>query len=453
MLRGGNPLTVGVGIIIEVIRKNNSDYDPDVGGGADSVPSNSDPIYLGTLLRLFAKHVSDFTSLILSPNHTVPDGESTMVIKRKELAVAFKKRIEPLGFDRFKTCELMAELLHCSNMGLLNERGSEELVKQRDQERERLKSEGALIGAQEPQSAVTDFSEDSTGFHNAGSPLAATPVSSDRRHRLEVANSAEDDGFEDVGASADLAEQIKDEIGTGSPFQLASKPAQLPRQPRPIRPRLDLDEDFVDEPLTSPRLEPLHQKDVEASDEAPELLDVPEPKGGYGPTAELESSFNELSLNNSIEKEHHGAVPNGYELSSHTTSADAPPLPHRERLLSPSPADVASPSALSPHAEDTPAPLFTKLQDSSSDDNDSTLKSRELEERGKNSQDTVDITMAEGDSSRSVFTNTNEQNYAPKMEDDVDGAPLVGDFLKIMFVEHQVVPTILVSSPVWSFLT
>ena len=28
MLKGGNPLTVGGGIIIEVIRKNNSDYDP-----------------------------------------------------------------------------------------------------------------------------------------------------------------------------------------------------------------------------------------------------------------------------------------------------------------------------------------------------------------------------------------------------------------------------------------
>ncbi|KPI40644.1 Extragenic suppressor of kinetochore protein 1 [Cyphellophora attinorum] len=31
MLQGGNPLTVGVGIVIEVIRKNNSDYDPKVG--------------------------------------------------------------------------------------------------------------------------------------------------------------------------------------------------------------------------------------------------------------------------------------------------------------------------------------------------------------------------------------------------------------------------------------
>ena len=36
MLRGGNPLTVGVGIIIEVIRKNNSDYDLDESYGETS---------------------------------------------------------------------------------------------------------------------------------------------------------------------------------------------------------------------------------------------------------------------------------------------------------------------------------------------------------------------------------------------------------------------------------
>src|SRR3954462_1286166 len=51
MLGGGNALTCGVGIIIEVIRKNNSDYDPD-GVDQGSTPSSRDPIYLGTLLRL-----------------------------------------------------------------------------------------------------------------------------------------------------------------------------------------------------------------------------------------------------------------------------------------------------------------------------------------------------------------------------------------------------------------
>jgi len=126
MLRGGNALTVGVGIIIEVIRKNNSDYDVDSQVGPE--PKTSDPIYLGTLLRQFARHVPDFMHLIRSPSSKKPD-----------LKAAFGRTIEPLGFDRFKTCELMAELLHCSNMGLLNERGAEEDVRKRDAERERLK--------------------------------------------------------------------------------------------------------------------------------------------------------------------------------------------------------------------------------------------------------------------------------------------------------------------------
>lgn len=148
MLKGGNPLTVGVGIIIEVIRKNNSDYDPDVASDASAPPSSRDPIYLGTLLRLFASHVPDFMALILSPNHTINGGDSgPQNIKRKELSAAFGAKIEPLGFDRFKTCELMAELLHCSNMGLLNEVGSEELVRTRDAERIRLKAEGKLTGS------------------------------------------------------------------------------------------------------------------------------------------------------------------------------------------------------------------------------------------------------------------------------------------------------------------
>lgn len=123
MLHGGNPLTVGVGIVIEVIRKNNSDYDPENGHNPEAPPTNHDPIYLGTLLRMFAKHVPDFMELILSSKHTVTDGEKTKVTERGKLSSAWGTEIEPLGFDRFKTCELMAELLHCSNMGLLNERG------------------------------------------------------------------------------------------------------------------------------------------------------------------------------------------------------------------------------------------------------------------------------------------------------------------------------------------
>lgn len=133
MLKGGNALTVGVGIVIEVIRKNNSDYDPDVGTEANSIPSSRDPIYLGTLLRMFAQNVPNFMHLM-----------NNAPAQKSRLNSTFGGRIEPLGFDRFKTCELMAELLHCSNMGLLNQAGSEELIAVRDAQRKRLRAEGKL---------------------------------------------------------------------------------------------------------------------------------------------------------------------------------------------------------------------------------------------------------------------------------------------------------------------
>ncbi|KOS20146.1 Extragenic suppressor of kinetochore protein 1 [Escovopsis weberi] len=172
MLGGGNPLTVGVGIVIEVIRKNNSDYDPDVGTEANSMPSSRDPIYLGTLLRLFSQNVPNFMNLIIRGSG------------RQGLASTFGERLEPLGFDRFKTCELMAELLHCSNMGLLNEVGSEKLIAARDAERQRLRSEGRL-GSREDDGSAEDLT------------MRMTHSAHDESRRLEVTN-ADDDGFEEV---------------------------------------------------------------------------------------------------------------------------------------------------------------------------------------------------------------------------------------------------------------
>ena len=34
--------------------------------------------------------------------------------------------------------------------------------------------------------------------------------------------------------------------------------------------------------------------------------------------------------------------------------------------------------------------------------------------------------------------------FVPHIENDLDGQPIVGDYLKIQFVDHKVVPTILV---------
>lgn len=454
MLRGGNPLTVIVGTVIEVIRKNNSDYDPDVGAGPESAPSGNDPIYLGTLLRTFAAHVPDFMSLILSPTHTVLEGDKNITVRRKELPVAFGRRIEPLGFDRFKTCELMAELLHCSNMGLLNERGSEAFVRQRDEERDRLKAEGFWTAARPPTSAATEFSEDSTGYANGVSPLGLGPGALEDARRLEVANNAEDDGFEDVGSSADLVDDIKDDFDEKSCFEGGLKP-KVPSLSRPVKPRLDLDEDFVDEPLTSPRIEALDDREVELLEDigSSEPLEVEPISPALGLSSRVqglalekdESTGNSVRL--SLPADRDDAAEN-----SESTSRDkkkkheAPPLPPRERSLEPGHlASFDNMEPLNRHPEAQPQPLSATRLDHPSQLG-FTSQPEDQDAGGGNSQDTIDTTLGEeGDSIRSVSMSGNDQSFMPEVENDVDGQPVVGDFLKMMFVEHKVVPTILVS--------
>ncbi|CAD1812938.1 SIT4 phosphatase-associated family protein [Candida parapsilosis] len=129
MLKGGYALANGVGIIIEIIRKNNSDYDilPVLYITLEShPPTGRDPIYLGHLLRVFGERISDFNELLIK--------EHTDSKLRTPFGV-----IQPLGFERFKICELIAELLHCSNMALLNDNKGFDVVKERDELRNKMK--------------------------------------------------------------------------------------------------------------------------------------------------------------------------------------------------------------------------------------------------------------------------------------------------------------------------
>ncbi len=127
MLQGGYALANGVGIVIEIIRKNNSDYDPiPVRYDTDDPdpPTPRDPIYLGDMVRIFSESMSKFSVLLhkeIDKPLLTPIGE-----------------IMPLGFERFKICELTAELIHCSNMALLNDREASEIVKDRDIIRRKL---------------------------------------------------------------------------------------------------------------------------------------------------------------------------------------------------------------------------------------------------------------------------------------------------------------------------
>jgi len=429
MLKGGNPLTVGVGIVIEVIRKNNSDYDPEVGAEANNVPSSRDPIYLGNLLRMFAQRVPDFMDLILSPNHTIGSGDGPKTIRRKELSAAFGGKIEPLGFDRFKTCELMAELLHCSNMGLLNEVGSEEYIRARDQERERLKIEGELNNI--PSSAIDD---DLT----MKSSTQTRPDSANGLRRLEVQNSTDDDGFEQVTHSADIGDDSKDDFDE----KLDMDDLLSDAKPVPLSFVDKDDDDFVDEPLGSPSMS--SQKPPQLAD--PDLIIAP-----LSPTKDLSKKVDSLDLEaedtkmtspppvdgsakiETVENLENPAKDTETELPKTSSQSDGPS--ESVQSSEATAAEIAvrhaplEESIL--HPEDKPAPLFAKKMESS-----------QSSESTNAPTDTQDTTMKDVDEGTSIV----QPSADSLLQGDNLAAPVVGDYLKMQFVEHRVVPTILVST-------
>lgn len=498
MLSGGNPLTVGVGIVIEVIRKNNSDYDPDMGADEGSTPSCRDPIYLGTLLRLFAGHVPEFMRLIMHAPTARQDIHST-----------FGHKIEPLGFDRFKTCELMAELLHCSNMGLMNEPGAEELIAARDTERHRLRGDGSLVPrrdedpSMEPEDLTMRFSSSQGGPATTGGGNAVGG-GGDEKH-LKITNVAEDDGFEEVEHSREMNEDTSHE------FVKAEE--EMP-PPVPIPSFFDKDEDeLMDEPLSSPRLRirdeelaegfeepdmvvaPLSPKKKAAVPEAPEVPESvtavaegqpkdgeekgkgkeqvqdddakPEVKAEVETKAEEKSvpepeqeAKDETSTRVSVEEVPEGddsdssvvhtPVTGGSQSEHETDSKEAeskptePPTtektPESAQAKDESQASTQAPSASSATdttavqaaeptntpADATPAPAAPALEE----DVGPPTPPRPGTAKNDEEAGTESILIAAPD--------------PPSSEKATPVQPVVGDYLKMQFVEHKVVPTILV---------
>lgn len=438
MLKGGNPLTVGVGIIIEVIRKNNSDYDLENQIGP--VPKCSDPIYLGTLLRQFAKNIPQFMELVHNPNHTVTNKDGTKATRKRELKTAFGEKIEPLGFDRFKTCELMAELLHCSNMALLNERGSEAEVKRRDSERERLRAEGKL--SSKANLNVTDFSTsvDSHGFHHARAPSCESP---EEVKRLEVQNNADEEEFEKVTASEALPDpstgSVDDKTQIGEPLERSPNIDLLdPQSTRSTDAGDDLSSEALSTPEAGSPAAPPKSNTSRASDDA------------ESPTsAGLSAKVGGLDLDNDTVME------SGQGQTSDTTSGEE--QSERQSLLTQQLSKtsgsegVNSPEGESPVAgDDKPAPLFSGKQRNPPSSNDADLDPSRFTSNAPESEESEVTPIDESSSSRSVVFGVHEGQHGPQYEVDIDGSPVVGDLLKMMFVDHKVVPTILVSSLAWS---
>lgn len=129
----GAALNTTISIVIELIRKNNSDYDQInlLDTTVEShPPSDRDPIFLGYLLRRFATHLPKLFEIIDDINEA----------KGPELVLTnqMNEEFRPIGFERFKIVELIAELLHCSNMGLLNTKRAERIARVRDKVRKRI---------------------------------------------------------------------------------------------------------------------------------------------------------------------------------------------------------------------------------------------------------------------------------------------------------------------------
>ncbi|RKF78595.1 SIT4-associating protein [Golovinomyces cichoracearum] len=397
MLNGGNSLTVAVGIVIEIIRKNNSDYDPCT-NIEDYAPSSQDPIYLGTLLRLFAQHVPDFMNLIFSTNHAVNSGNGLVNIRREKLNTAFGQKIEPLGFDRFKICELMAELLHCSNMRLLNEADSEEIFRRRDIERERLRAEGQL----------ETLTKDS----------AMNSSTTEEVKTLHIQNVSDDDGFERVSYSGyddtnDFGNleppnfmERNDEYfldGSLSPRLKVEASADTDLTPSSLSPVKGISKKIDSLGLEGKNQNELNEK---TTDELSSFQDNTMKTFTNEGLVELNPGDNQDFINTeSISKESENAIPETKDMES-----KFPEIPLN-----------------STESEDHPSIGINDNSDTNSikidSQNSNSLKEVET--------DTV-MKESEGDKSQSINVLFSTRDY-----------PIVGDFLKMQFLEYNVIPTIL----------
>lgn len=154
MRQGGKTLFILVELIIELIRKNNDDYDKDsilmfadvVPGSADHKrllnthpPSDRDPVYLDNILRVFSLNLPWIASCLEDSEDDGEIGGETVNgegLIFEEPGPGLRPHpegyVEALGFDRLRLVELVAELLHCSNIRLYNNRHAQRLIDERN---------------------------------------------------------------------------------------------------------------------------------------------------------------------------------------------------------------------------------------------------------------------------------------------------------------------------------
>ncbi|EDO15372.1 hypothetical protein Kpol_460p7 [Vanderwaltozyma polyspora DSM 70294] len=215
----GSALNNIVSIVIELIRKNNSDYDTINLLNTtiqDFPPSNRDPIYLGYLLRQFSLNLKDILEIIVDS-----DDQSTYL---NQLGQSFK----PLGFEKFKIVELIAELLHCSNMALMNSKKVEKIARSRDHFRHQLTNQ-----LQDALQDLTISSSVETNNDNLGDSVnKIKSISSDDEMNSESSNQMEseeelDESFEIPYVNENQNLKLRNNPTVGDLFKISLHDTQI----------------------------------------------------------------------------------------------------------------------------------------------------------------------------------------------------------------------------------
>ena len=170
-----NTLCNIVVIIIELIRKNNSDFDPIVLSDTTlhkNPPNKRDPIFLGNLLKSFTKHMPELLQLIWNIDSKENGNFTTQI----------GEHYSNVGLIRIKIIELIAELLHCSNMELMNSKLSERIADSREHFRDNITHEINIL-IDETSTGVPDSTTIST-IPNASVSFQANPISNVRTESL-----------------------------------------------------------------------------------------------------------------------------------------------------------------------------------------------------------------------------------------------------------------------------
>ncbi|EJD02211.1 SAPS-domain-containing protein, partial [Fomitiporia mediterranea MF3/22] len=234
--------TQAISIIIELIRKNNSDYfepylfhtirnrliqiqqqmhvQSDEGRESleqafNDMVDRMGVVHLGPLLEIMCDRLERFQQLLHKPRSSGETIPTTI------------GPLAPLTFERFRICELYAELLHCSNMSLLN----------RPPEFDALyDDEGRLKGGLSAMEdlarviAIGSGAEDQSGMDGDGDemePAQELPIHSTDLSSLEYSDEDEDMSAGDDSSSA--GEERMDEIDMNEDNRNSSPPPVSPR--------------------------------------------------------------------------------------------------------------------------------------------------------------------------------------------------------------------------------